>query len=69
MLIKSRMGVSVDGFVANADGVPAIALAAGFEPGQSHGFRAARPGVAGRPAARCGQAGRAHRPRRALPPE
>lgn len=38
MLIKSRMGMSVDGFVANADGVPAIALAAGFEPGQSHGF-------------------------------
>lgn len=38
MLIKSRMGVSVDGFVANTDGVPAIALAAGFVPAQSHGF-------------------------------
>lgn len=38
MLIKSRMGVSVDGFVANTDGVPAIALAAGFGPAQSHGF-------------------------------
>jgi dihydrofolate reductase len=39
MLIKSRMGVSVDGFVANADGVPAIALTEGFVPGESHGFR------------------------------
>ena len=38
MLIKSRMGVSLDGFVANADGVPAIALADGFVPGESHGF-------------------------------
>jgi hypothetical protein len=38
MLIKSRMGVSVDGFVADADGVPAIALADGFVPGESHGF-------------------------------
>jgi dihydrofolate reductase len=38
MLIKSRMGVSVDGFVANTDGLPAIALAEGFEPGVSHGF-------------------------------
>jgi dihydrofolate reductase len=38
MLIKSRMGVSVDGFVANSDGVPAIALAAGFEPGVTHGY-------------------------------
>jgi len=38
MLIKSRMGVSVDGFVANADGVPAIALVDGFVPGESHGF-------------------------------
>ncbi len=38
MLIKSRMGVSVDGFVANADGVPVIALATGFDPGKSHGF-------------------------------
>jgi dihydrofolate reductase len=38
MLIKSRMGVSLDGFVANADGVPAIALATGFVPGESHGF-------------------------------
>ncbi|MGP7997772.1 MAG: dihydrofolate reductase family protein [Streptosporangiaceae bacterium] len=38
MLIKSRMGVSVDGFVASAAGVPAIALAEGFVPGQSHGY-------------------------------
>ena len=38
MLIKSRMGVRLDGFVANADGVPAIALADGFVPGESHGF-------------------------------
>ena len=38
MLIKSRMGVSVDGFVADAGGVPAIALADGFVPGESHGF-------------------------------
>jgi hypothetical protein len=31
-------GVSVDGFVADVDGVPAIALADGFVPGESHGF-------------------------------
>jgi hypothetical protein len=35
MLIKSRMGVSVDGFVANTAGVPALALAEGFVPGES----------------------------------
>jgi len=32
------MGVSVDGFVASTAGVPAIALAGGFEPGRSHGY-------------------------------
>ena len=38
MLIKSRMGVSVDGFVATGAGIPAIALATGFVPGESHGY-------------------------------
>ncbi len=38
MLIKSRMGVSVDGFVANDAGIPAIALTTGFVPGESHGY-------------------------------
>jgi dihydrofolate reductase len=38
MLIKSRMGISADGFVSTPEGVPAIAVAPGFEPGQSHGF-------------------------------
>jgi dihydrofolate reductase len=32
------MGVSVDGFVANNEGVPAIALMPAFVPGLSHGF-------------------------------
>ena len=30
MLIKSRMGISADGFVSTPEGVPAIALAAGL---------------------------------------
>jgi dihydrofolate reductase len=38
MLIKARMGVSVDGFVASTAGVPAIALAEGFVPGETHGY-------------------------------
>jgi dihydrofolate reductase len=40
MLIRSRMGVSVDGFVASAEGVPALALMPDFVPGVSHGFPA-----------------------------
>lgn len=38
MLIKSCMGVSADGFVSTPEGVPAIAVAPGFEPGISHGY-------------------------------
>ncbi|HEU5421628.1 MAG TPA: dihydrofolate reductase family protein [Streptosporangiaceae bacterium] len=38
MLIRSRMGVTADGFVADQAGIPAIALQPGFEPGVSHGF-------------------------------
>ena len=38
MLIKSRMGISADGFVSTPEGVPAIPFAAGFEPGVSHGY-------------------------------
>ncbi len=38
MLIKSRMGVSADWFVSTPDGVPAIAVAPGVEPGISHGY-------------------------------
>jgi hypothetical protein len=38
MLIRSRMGVSADGFVATTGGVPAHALMPGFAPGVSHGF-------------------------------
>jgi dihydrofolate reductase len=38
MLIRSRMGVSADGFVATPDGLPALLTAPGFVPGQSHGF-------------------------------
>jgi dihydrofolate reductase len=38
MLIKSRMGVSADGFVSTPEGVPAIALADGFEPTVTHGY-------------------------------
>jgi hypothetical protein len=37
MLIKSRMGISADGFVSTPEGVPAIAIATGFESGDSHG--------------------------------
>jgi dihydrofolate reductase len=37
MLIRSRMGVSVDGFVATPDGMPALLAVPGFVPGVSHG--------------------------------
>jgi dihydrofolate reductase len=38
MLIRARMGVSADGFVATPDGAPALLAAPGFVPGESHGF-------------------------------
>lgn len=38
MLIKARMGMSVDGFVATPEGVPTLALMPGFTPAVSHGF-------------------------------
>jgi dihydrofolate reductase len=38
MLIKSRMGISADGLVSTPEGVPAIALATGFESADSHGY-------------------------------
>jgi hypothetical protein len=38
MLIRSRVGVSADGYVSTDDGVPALAVMPGFEPGVSHGF-------------------------------
>ncbi len=38
MLIRSRMGVSADGFVATRDGVPTLAIMPGFVPGEAHGF-------------------------------
>jgi dihydrofolate reductase len=38
MLIKSRMGISADGFVSTPEDVPALAIAPGFEPGVSHGY-------------------------------
>ena len=38
MLIKSRIGTSADGFVSTPEGVPALAVAPGFEPAVSHGY-------------------------------
>ena len=38
MLIRSRMGVSADGYVSTDDGVPTLAVMPGFESGVSHGF-------------------------------
>lgn len=38
MLIRSRMGVSADGFAATPDGLPALLATSGFESGVSHGF-------------------------------
>lgn len=37
MLIRSRMGVSLDGFVATPDGLPAWLAMADFAPGVWHG--------------------------------
>jgi dihydrofolate reductase len=38
MLIRSRMGVSADGFAATPDGLPAWWTMPGFVPGTSHGY-------------------------------
>lgn len=38
MLIKSRMGVSLDGYVATPDGMPALLAAKDFVSGASHGY-------------------------------
>lgn len=38
MMIKARMGMSADGFVATPDGVPALLAVPDFEPGVSHGY-------------------------------
>jgi hypothetical protein len=38
MLIKSRMGISADGFVSTAEGVPTQVTMPEFVPGVSHGF-------------------------------
>jgi dihydrofolate reductase len=38
MLIKSRMGISADGFAGTPDGWPALLTAPSFDPGVSHGF-------------------------------
>jgi hypothetical protein len=36
--IKARMGISTDGYAATTDGTPSLVQAAGFVPGQSHGY-------------------------------
>jgi len=38
MLIKARMAISADGFVATPDGMPALLAVPGFVPRVSHGF-------------------------------
>jgi dihydrofolate reductase len=38
MLIKSRMGISADGYVASPDGLPALLTSDEFVPGESHGY-------------------------------
>lgn len=38
MRIKARMGISIDGYVATADGMPSLIKADGFVSGSSHGF-------------------------------
>jgi dihydrofolate reductase len=38
MLIRARMGVSVDGYVATPNGLPALLAMPGFIPATSHGF-------------------------------
>jgi hypothetical protein len=37
MRIKTHIGVSVDGFMATADGLPALLSIPTFDSGQSHG--------------------------------
>jgi dihydrofolate reductase len=39
MQIKARMGMSIDGFIATSDGMPAFLKARDFVPGESHGYR------------------------------
>jgi dihydrofolate reductase len=45
--IKTHLGVSVDGFIASADGLPALLSMPGFESGVSHGHPEFIHGCAG----------------------
>jgi dihydrofolate reductase len=38
MLIRTRIGVSVDGFATTPAGLPAVLAMSDFDPGKSHGF-------------------------------
>ena len=38
MLIRTRMGVSVDGFIATLDGVPVFVVMPDFVPHKSYGW-------------------------------
>jgi dihydrofolate reductase len=40
MQIRSRMGISADGFVATAEELPTFLTSPGFIPGESHGYTA-----------------------------
>lgn len=40
MLIRTRMGISADGFIATADGIPAFTAIPGFVPHGSYGWPA-----------------------------
>src|SRR4051794_35869599 len=47
MRIKTHLGVSVDGFISSADGLPALLSMPGFESGVSHGHPEFIEGCAG----------------------
>jgi dihydrofolate reductase len=38
MLIRSRMGISIDGYVATTQGIPTLVTVPDFVPGVSHGY-------------------------------
>jgi dihydrofolate reductase len=38
MQIKTHLGISLDGYISSADGLPALLAMPGFEPSRSHGY-------------------------------
>ncbi|MFL5959578.1 MAG: hypothetical protein ACJ75G_04820 [Gaiellaceae bacterium] len=45
VLLRTRLGISVDGFIATTDGIPVFAVMPDFEPHESYGWPFSLPGT------------------------